>query len=403
MPETASPVQLPIQRKAGCPFDPPADLARLRAESPVTRMAYPDGHLGWLVTSHALTREVLADPRFSRRADLTHNPLGETPLSAPPPGLFTGMDPPEHTRYRRQLTGQFTVRRMRQLTGMIERITVEHLDAMESARKEPGAPVDLVTSFAQPIPGLVISELLGVPVTERARFQALMSDMLRLDLPYEVKIAKFGEMKQYTYELVLAKRAEPTDDLLSGLIRDGDLTDDELAMIGGILIGAGFDTTANMLGLGTFALLANPEQLAAFRAAVDDPAAVNHAVEELLRYLTIAPMTMRTALEDLELGGQLVKQGETVTVSIAAANRDSEHFPDADALDLRRNVHGHVAFGHGVHQCLGQQLARVEMQVGFPALFRRFPTLRLAVRPEEVPVRDDMAIYGVHSLPVTWD
>lgn len=251
---------------------------------------------------------------------------------------------PEHTRYRRQLTGQFTVRRMRQLTGMIERIAAEHLDAMESARKEPGAPVDLVQAYAQPIPGPVISELLGVPATDRARFQALMSDRRRLR--HDREHARAGHVRA-----------------------------------------------------------AHPPRTARGvpRAAIDDPAAVNRTVEELLRYLTIVPMTMRTALEDLELGGHLVKQGETVTVSISAANRDSAHFPDADALDVHRDVHGHMAFGHGVHQCLGQQLARVEMQVGFPALFRRFPTLRLAVPPEEVPMRDDMAIYGVHRLPVTWD
>ncbi|GAB3418766.1 cytochrome P450 [Flindersiella endophytica] len=399
MSETATPIHLPTERTAGCPFDPPAELARLREESPVVPMVYPDGHVGWFVTPHALVREVLADPRFSRRAELTHNPLAGTPLQPAPPGIFTAMDPPEHTRYRRQLTGQFTVRRMRQLTGQVEQIATEHLDAME----EHGPPADLVTAFAQPIPGLVISELLGVPSSERARFQDAMRDMLRLDTSLEEKMATFAEVQRYMYDLVLAKRAEPTDDLLSGLISEGDLTDEELAAIGSVLIGAGFDTTANMLALGAYALISRPDQLAAFQTAIGNPAAVGHAVEELMRYLTIVPMTMRTALEDVELGGQVIKAGQTVTVSLQAANRDGAHFGNPDTLGLEQTVHGHVGFGHGIHQCLGQQLARVEMQVGFSALFSRFPALRLAVPPEEVPMRDDMAIYGVHRLPVTWD
>src|SRR5262245_39579829 len=340
MSETVSPILLPTTRPAGRPFDPPAELARLREESPVLPLSYPDGHVGWFVTPHALVREVLADPRFSHRADLLHNPMSPSPPRPAPPGIFTAMDPPEHTRYRRQLTGQFTVRRMRELTGQIERVAAEHLDAME----RQGPPADLVTAFAQPIPGLVISELLGVPASERSRFQDAMKAMLSLDTPIEEKLAKFAEIQQYMYELVLAKRSSPTDDLLSGLIQDSDLTDEELAAIGGVLIGAGFDTTANMLALGTYALLSEPDQLATFKAAIGDPAAVGHAVEELMRYLTIVPVTIRTALEDLELGGQQIKAGQTVTVSLQAANRDAAHFGDPDALGVKRTVHGHVAF-----------------------------------------------------------
>ncbi|MEU6783762.1 cytochrome P450 [Nonomuraea angiospora] len=387
-------ITLPTMRPS--PFDPPDGLAELRATTPITRLAYPDGHLGWLVTSHALVREVLADRRFSTRTELRHVPIESTSVGRPsPPGMFIGMDPPDHTRYRQLLTGEFTVRRMRLLTERIEEVTERQLDLME----RQGPPADLVEAFAAPVPAVVICELLGVPDEERAGFMAEATELVRPDTPQERKVSTFLTMQARIRDLVVAKRAEPTDDMLSGLTRS-DLTDEELANIGFLLLGSGLDTTANMLALGTFALLRHPGQLAVLR---DEPGRVDQMVEELLRYLTIVPFLVRTALEDVELGGELVRAGETVTVSMPSANRDPGRFPDPDVLDLRRDTGGHVGFGHGVHQCLGQQLARVEMQAGYPALFRRFPSLRLAVEPEQVPLRTDMLIYGVHSLPVTWD
>lgn len=388
-------IVLPVERPT--PFDPPEELAGLREKRPVARLAYPDGHQGWLVTSHALVREVLADPRFSARAELRHVPIeGAGGSGQPaPPGMFISNDPPVHTRYRHLLTGEFTVRRMRLLTERVEAVTGEYLDAME----RQGPPADLVKAFTGPIPAVVICELLGVPEQERADFMAHSAKLSRPGIPREEMMAAFLAMQAHMKELVSAKRASPTDDMLSGLTRS-DLTEEELANIGFMLLGAGLDTTANMLALGTFALLRNPEQLAVLRA---DPGGVDHVVEELMRFLDIIPFLLRTALEDVELGGELVRAGETVTVSLAAANRDPGRFPDPDRLDLRRASGGHVGFGHGVHQCLGQQLARVEMRAAFPALFGRFPSLRLAVEAEEVPLRSDMLIYGVHSLPVTWD
>jgi cytochrome P450 len=394
LPEAAP---LPTTRPQGCPFDPPAELAQLREEHPLSRMAYPDGHVGWLTTSHNLVRAVLADSRFSTRAELAHFPIPRAAESTKPApsGVFTRFDPPEHTRYRRLLIGQFTVRRMRQLTERIQQIVTECLDAMD----RHGPPVDLVQAFAQPIPAIVICELLGVPYADRERFQRRTAMLTRLDHTSEELTAAFNEVRDYLQELVLAKRAKPTDDLLSGLTTS-DLTDEELANIGFVLLGGGLETTANMLALGTFALLRHPDQLATLRA---DPGMTDQAVEELLRYLRIIPCTVRTALEDVELDGHLVKAGDTVTLSIPAANRDPEQFADPDTLDLRRPTIGHVALGHGIHQCLGQQLARIEMQVAYPALFNRFPTLRLAVPPDDVPLRTDMLIYGVHRLPVTWN
>ncbi|MEU7838061.1 MULTISPECIES: cytochrome P450 [unclassified Nonomuraea] len=387
---------LPMARPAGCPFDPPEALTR---RQPLSRLAFPDGHIGWLVTGHALVRAVLADPRFSSRHELMRSPMPEAGTMdqppAAPPGMFIGMDPPEHTRYRGLLTAKFTVRRMRLLTERVEQITAELLDAME----QQGPPVDLVTAYAQPIPALMICELLGVPSAGRESFQRHAATVNDNDTTLEERYGAFAALQETLRELVLAKRAEPTDDLLSDLTT-GDLTDEELTNIGALLLGAGLDTTANMLALGTFALLSHPGQLAALRA---DPGITDQAVEELLRYLSIVHSGMRTALEDVELDGHLIKAGDTIVVSALAANRDPAKFADPDLLDLRRDAAGHTSFGHGVHQCLGQQLARVEMRVAFPALVTRFPTLRLAIPPEDVPLRDHSDVYGVHRLPVTWD
>nr|WP_157546083.1 cytochrome P450 [Microtetraspora fusca] len=391
---------LPTARQPGCPFDPPAELIDARRHGPISRYPFPDGHQGWLVTGYDLVRSVLADSRFSSRKELMrHHPLidyGDIEVPPAPPGEFLLMDEPQHSRYRKPLVGKFTVRRMRLLTERIEQITAEHLDAMEKA----GPPTDLVTAFAKPIPSIVICELLGVPYEDRGRFQDQIDTFLGGETSDEDLIAAYTATQQYLAELVAAKRANPTDDVLSDLT-DSDLTDEELRGISLILLAAGFDTTANTLALGTFALLRNPAQLAALRA---DPALTDGAVEELLRYLSVAKTFMRTALEDVELGGQTIKAGTTVILSYNTANRDPERFTDPHVLDIQRQDGGHLAFGHGIHQCLGQQLARVEMRVAFPALLSRFPTLRLAVPAEEVALRPETAdIYGVKSLPVAWD
>ncbi len=388
---------LPIDRPTGCPFDPPAEL---RERPALSRLAYADGHVGWLGTSRDVVRAVLADPRFSIRYELQHLPFPGTatagPLPAAEPGDFTGMDAPEHTRYRRLLVGQFTVRRMRQLTERVEQITTAQLDEM----RRIGPPADLVTAFAQPVPTLMICELLGVPYEEREQFQhnaILLASSSGVD-DAEAFTTAFTELQTYVGDLVAAKRANPTDDLLSGLT-ESDLTDQELTMIGILLLGAGVETTSSMISLGTWALLNNPDQLAALRA---DPSRTDAAVEELLRYLSIVPMTMRTALEDVEVAGTLISKDETVALSLHQANRDPVHYPNPDTVDIGRDAASQLAFSHGVHQCLGQQLARVELRVALPALVNRFPNLRLAIPSDEVPLRGSTAMAGVQSLPVTW-
>ncbi|WP_416904315.1 cytochrome P450 [Micromonospora echinospora] len=390
---------LPTARRPGCPFDPPAELVDARRHGPISRYPFPGGVPGWLVTGYDLARSVLADPRFSSRKELMRHPTidyGDIEVPPAPPGEFLLMDEPRHSRYRKPLMGRFTVRRMRLLTERVEQITTDHLDAMAAA----GPPTDLVTDFARPIPAIVICELLGVPYQDRGAFQEQVDSFMNGETSDEDLFAAYTATQDYLAELVAAKRADPTDDVLSDLT-DSDLTDEELKGMALILLAAGLDTTANMLALGTFALLRHPEQLAALRA---DPTLADRAVEELLRYLSVAKTFMRTALEDVEVGGQTIRAGSPVILSYHTANRDPERFADPHVLDLRRQDGGHLAFGHGIHQCLGQQLARVELRVAFPALVDRFPTLRLAVPPEEVDLRPETAdIYGVKSLPVTWD
>ncbi|MFI7444841.1 cytochrome P450 [Nonomuraea indica] len=389
------PVTPSLDRAPGCPFDPAPSLTALRAEQPIARLAAPEGAPGvWMITGYDLVRQVLADPRFSSRYETHYHPLAGGHLPPAPVGDLTGMDAPQHTRLRRLLAGKFTVRRMNLLTEWVTEITRERLDAME----RQGPPADLVETFTQPVPALMICELLGVPYEDRDRLQSFTR---ALSDTAGAQYAAFVELGAYLLELALAKRAEPTDDLLSDLATGGELTDEELGGVAAFLLGAGLDTTANMLALGTFALLRNPAQLAALRG---DPDLVAGAVEELLRYLSVAATGMRGVLEDVELGGRQLKAGDTVIIAINAANRDPARFADPDVLDLRRSAAGHLAFGHGVHQCLGQQLARVEMRVAFPALLTRFPTLRLAVPAEDLSLRTDPSqVYGVHSLPVTWD
>ncbi|WP_280448372.1 cytochrome P450 [Nocardia brasiliensis] len=393
---------LPMQRNAG-PFDPPREITQLRAARPVSPLIFPDGHEGWLVTGYDAVRQLMADTRFSSRQDIgiVHVPY-ETPgmpaatePSPPMPGLFIAMDPPEHTRLRRKLIGAFTVRRMKMLEEHIIEITERQLDEM--ARLTP--PVDLVKAFALPVPSLVICELLGVPYEDRETFQVNSAKFLVKDQTLDEKMAAFGAMLGYLTGLVTQKRTAPGEDILSDLARQEDLTIEELTGIAFLLLLAGHETTANMLALGTFALLEHPEQLAELRANLD---LVPDAVEELMRYLSVADIFYRYATEDIELGGETIRAGSTVVVSLLAANRDPLRFDRPDDLDLHRTARGHLSFGHGVHQCLGQQLARIEMRAGFERLLRRFPTLELAVPAADVKLRTDMNIYGVHELPVTW-
>ena len=397
-----TPHGLPTERDAG-PFDPPSAVSTLRDVRPVSPLVFPDGHQGWLVTGYDAVRQLMADTRFSSRQDIgvlhTVEDIPGMPAPTEPspqiPGMFITMDGADHTRLRRKLVGAFTVKRMRELEEHIGDIAEQQLELM--AQLTP--PVDLVKVFALPVPSLVICELLGVPYADRETFQVNSAQFLVKDQPIEQKMAAYIALSTYLAELVTSKRAAPDEDILSDLARDDDLTIDELTGVAFLLLLAGHETTANMLGLGTFALLEHPEQLAALRA---DPELLAGGVEELMRYLSVADIFYRYATEDIELAGETIGKGSTVVVSLLAANHDPRHFDDPDTLDVHRNARGHLTFGHGAHHCLGHQLARIEMRAGFAGLIRRFPTLQLAIPAAEVKLRTDMNIYGVHELPVTW-
>ncbi|MGW4471631.1 cytochrome P450 [Nonomuraea sp. NPDC004354] len=380
---------IPTERGT-CPFDPPAGMA----DEPLGKVRLANGDHVWLVARHNLVRQVLADTRFS--SEIEGGFLG-SPLRAvePDAGMFIQMDPPRHTRLRRLMTGRFTVQRMNKLRPRVEQIVTDTLDALERRPR----PADLVEHFALPIPSLVICELLGVPYAEREEFREAGARLLSLTSTVEEQEATLMRFAGYLAGLIDRKRAEPGEGLLDDLL-DTDLSDDELIGISVLMLVAGHETTANMLSLGTLLLLRHPGQLALVRQSPD---AARTAVDELLRYLSIVDVGMfRRASADMELGGQVIPEGDFVTCSLAAANRDPALVDRPDELDVTRPKSPHVAFGFGPHQCLGQNLARMEMEIAYPALFRRLPELRLAVPLAEVPFKNDMAIYGVHRLEVEW-
>ncbi|MET9659133.1 cytochrome P450 [Streptomyces sp. NPDC006510] len=391
---------LPMTR-GRCPFDPAPELGALRAGHPVARMEFPDGHVGWLVTGYTEARRLLADPRMSSWGEALRSPIA-LPMAADrtavPPGMFTAMDPPEHTRYRRAVGAWFSARRTRTLEPRLTELAALHLDAMAEGRGE--GPADLVTEFAEPMAASAICELLGVPVAERPEFSRAIKALFAVHSSAEEAIAGWHAIGVLLRGLVESKRAEPADDLLGTLVTEGRLSDEELATIGSVLLTAGYDTSANMIALGTFALLEHPEQLAAL---VADTTLTERAVEELLRHLTVVHAGgIRAVGEDLEFEGHRMAAGDAISFSFAAANRDPALCALPDELDVTREPVPHLAFGHGIHQCVGQQLARLELRVAFAALLGRFPGLRLAVPAAEVRTRADSIIYGVHELPVTW-
>lgn len=383
------------------PFDPPTDLIELSKQSSVHRLVYPDGHLGWLVTGYSAIRKVLTDPRFSARSEFKRAPVqrpGVAPFYGRPalPGWLVDMDPPEHSRYGRALSELLSLRRIKELKPSIEHIVHEHLDDMERV----GPPVDLVESFTLPVPSLAICELLGVPYDHRREFQRNSAALFSLEVTAAQAAESMGNLTDFLRDLIRYKREHPTEDLLSELIGLAEFNDEELAGIGVLLLTAGHETTASMLGLGIFALLSNPSQLAQL---LDNPSLVDNAVEELLRYLTIFQFGVpRTPIEDVILEGCLIKAGESVTLSLSAGNRDPAQFHTANQLNITRPTRSHLAFGFGIHYCLGRNLARIEMEVGCLELFRRFPTLRLTVAPEAVELNNGVGFYGVHRLPIAW-
>jgi cytochrome P450 len=385
-------------------FDPTPELGELRARAGVGTVVNAFGMRVYLVTRHEDVKAMLADHEHFSNA----RPPGFVVPGAPdipaaeqesqPAGNLLGMDPPEHQRLRRMLTPEFTIRRIKRLEPRITQIVDEHLDAMAAG----GSPADLVEAFALPIPSLVICELLGVPYADREGFQRRANRQLDLALPIPERLDLARESREYMLDLVRRARLAPGEDIIGMLVREhGDeLTNDELVGVASLLLLAGHETTSNMLGLGTLALLRHPDQLAAVR---DDPDTIGPAVEELLRWLSIVHTSIpRITTADVEVAGVPIPAGQLVFASMPAGNRDPEFIDAPDELDIRRGAPGHLAFGHGVHHCLGAPLARMEMRIAWPALFRRFPDLALAEDFDHVAFREFHFIYGLRSLEVTW-
>ncbi|MEU4526386.1 cytochrome P450 [Amycolatopsis sp. NPDC024027] len=395
----------PMPRAAGCPLDPPPELTSLQAEAPLVRVRLWDGTTPWLVTRHADQQAVLADDRVS--ADTLHPGYPHVSESlrdrAADLRTFITMDDPEHVRQRRMIAPSFAFRRIEELRPAVQRIVDDLIDDLLAGPK----PTDLVSAFALPLPSLVICQVLGVPYEDHDFFQRTSRILIHRESATETALAAQLELAGYLDRLIGRKLDDPADDLLSRLateqLKTGRMTRPDLAMMALLLLVGGHETTANMIALGTFALLTHPDQFAVLRDT-DDPAVAAGAVEELLRYLSIVHGgRRRVALEDIKIGGQVVRAGEALVIPTEIGDRDERVFPDPHVLDLRRReARRHMAFGFGVHQCLGHPLVRVELQAVYGTLFRRIPTLSLAVDPGELEFKHEGFVYGVYELPLTW-
>jgi cytochrome P450 len=398
-----TPPTYPMRRD--CPFDPPAELRRIRERSPITQVTLWDGSTPWLVTRYDDVRAVLSDQRFSADSSRPGYPARSAAGRARRQGggrSFITMDDPDHARYRKALIGEFTVRRTESLRPLV----TETVDGLLNTMAESSRPADLIESFALPLPSMVICHLLGVPYTDHRFFQEHSYAMLDLNADPQQAVIASRELSGYLRDLTIAKETDPGEDLIGRLIvnkvRTGEMSRRDVVGMAMLLLIAGHETTANMIALGTLTLLRHPDQAAEIRGT-EDPTTVNTAVEELLRLLTITHTgRRRVATEDIALGDMLIRAGEGVIAAAESANRDPARFDHPDVLDIHRRTNHHVAFGFGVHQCLGQPLARLELQIAYPALLRRFPGLRVAVELDDIRFRDEMPVYGVQALPVTW-
>jgi pentalenic acid synthase len=399
-PQTADTPAFPSDRT--CPYQLPEQYTKLRDGGRALRkVTLYDGRPAWVVTKYETARKLLADPRLS--SDRTHEDFPAT--SARIQSLrdrrpaFISMDPPEHGAKRRMLISEFSVKRIKGMRPDIERIVHGFIDDMLAA----GPPADLVSQFALPVPSMVICQLLGVPYADHELFQDASRRLAQATDPADASAAR-DELADYMDRLITTLQTEPAPGLLNNLVADqlahGGIDREELVSNALLLLVAGHETTASMTSMSVITLLEHPDQHAALRA---EPSRVPGAVEELLRYLAIADVAgSRVATADIEIDGQLIKAGEGVIVSNSIANRDGSVFAEPDTFDVQRSARHHIAFGYGVHPRLGQNLARLELEVIIKALFDRIPTLQLAVPVDQLTLRPGTTIQGVNELPVTW-
>lgn len=402
--DTTEAMPFPVARS--CPFGPPPEYAPLRESQPISKVQLRiNGKTAWLITKYEHVRQVLSDHRVSANWKHPGFPLQvQLPpeLLAPeaPVSLFN-LDPPVHTTQRRMLLPEFTVRRIEALRPHVQSIVDECIDAMVEA----GGPIDLVDVLAVPVPLLVMCEMLGVPYSDRPFLQQWAKNATSRETTPEQQVEGHIKMNAYMNDLLAGKEKEPGDDLISRLIarnnEEQKISMFEIDMLIRALIGAG-QSTANMISLGTLALIEHPAQLAELKA---NPSLMSKAVDELARFISIADTggTARVATEDIEVGGVTIKAGDGILASVNSANHDETVFEHPDELDLHRESASHIAFGHGFHKCIGMSLARLELEIVYRTLFDRLPGLRLAGTLDEVRFKEyDELVYDVYELPVTW-
>ncbi|MEU5281000.1 cytochrome P450 [Streptomyces asoensis] len=393
--------RVPFPQDRDCPYRPPAAYDPLRTSRPLARVSLYDGRTAWLVTGHETARDLLADPRLSSDRTLPGYPATSPRFEAlrDRRTALLNVDDPEHHAQRRLLVSHFTLKRATAMRPAVRRIVDERIDAMLAQ----GPPAELVGAFALPVPSMVICELLGVPYTDHEFFEEQSRRLLRGRDPREVRDAR-DRLDDYLGALIDRKSAAPRgegvlDALVHERMREGEADREEVIALATILLVAGHETTANMISLGVYTLLRHPERLAELRA---DPSRLPAAVEELMRMLSIADGLLRQATEDIDVAGATIRAGEGVVFATSVINRDESAYPEPDALDWHRPARHHVAFGFGVHQCLGQNLARAELEIALGALLERLPGLRLAVPAEEVRWKPGDTIQGMLELPVAW-
>jgi cytochrome P450 len=390
----------PVKFTPALPGQPVPEIRAISRDRPVFRAELPEGRIVWLVSGYENVREMIIDQRFSRALAVAPGQAqqGFEMFAA---SSINGMDPPEHTRLRKLVAGAFTARRVEALRPRVASIVSELIDTMLDRPQ----PADLVAAFSLPLPAQVICEMLGVPAEDIEQFHtwsdAVMGDWQR---DSDEIMTAVVELYGYFGRLIEIKRARPSDDLMSALIAARDdadrLSEEELTVLGCTLLIGGHETTANQINLSLLLLFDHPGEAAKLRA---DEGLIPGAVEELLRYVRLGGLApARVTKEDVEIGGVTIPAGEQVIPLIATANRDSSVFSDPDRLDVTRDAASHLAFGAGVHHCIGAQLARVELQEAFRGLVSRLPGLRLAVPASKLEFKPGMAIHSLRELPVRW-
>jgi cytochrome P450 len=396
--------RITMDRAPDRPFDPPPVFYRLREDGPVVPVISNGGTPAWFVTGYEEQRALLSDPRLSSNQTLPNFPVAVEGIkkSQGETQTLLSLDNPRHDVLRRMYGRDFTFKRITAMRPTIQRFVDELIDGLLAGPK----PADFVSGFALALPTLVITEFLGVPYQDHRMFQEVTEKIVNPFLSAEELAAGVGELVEYVGGLLDIKRDKPEDDMLSRLAAywaAGDITRAEAVAAGMVLIPAGHETTANMITLSTITLLDHPDQLDEIRSGEDQELIAN-AVEELLRYLHVTHYARRrVAMEDIEIGGQLIREGDGVILPGNLADRDPAAFPDdPDRLDIHRQARHHLSFGYGIHQCLGQMLARAELQIVFSTLFRRMPGLDIAIPREEIPFKSELFVYGAHRLPVTW-